>query len=70
MKNNKKKIISLNKQLDKFFKDIKSLPTNDINKILFNIELFKNKYLIRRNIKDTNLYESVNVRSIINYLKL
>ena len=52
-----KKITSINKRLNTIFKDMRNLPFEDINKILFNIELLKNKHLHRTKQGDFELYE-------------
>lgn len=52
-----KKITSINKRLNTIFKDIRRLPFEDINKVLFNIELLKNEYLHRTKQGDYELYE-------------
>jgi len=71
----KNKIMSINKRLNTIFKDIKSLPFEDINKILFNIELLKNKYLHRTKQGDFELYEEeediklVDLKAMIDSLK-
>ena len=64
------KIKSINKRLESIFKDIKGLPFNDTDKILFNIELLKNKYLHRIKHEKTSLYEeTANLRAVLNDLK-
>ncbi len=65
---NSNKTKSINKRLSLVFKDLKTMPFEDVNKILFNIELLKNKYLYRKKQKKIKLYE-VNIREIINKIK-
>ena len=62
---NNNKIKSINKRLETIFKDLKTMPFKEINKILFNIELLKNKYLYRIKQDDLNLYEEINIKEII-----
>ncbi len=70
---NSNKIKSINKQLNTIFKDLKSLPIDDVNKVLFNIELFKNKYLKRTKQSNLSLYEmnkGITIKGIIKNIKL
>jgi len=55
--NNDNKIKSINKKLETIFKAIKNLHFEDIDKILFNIELLKNKHLNRIKQNNVDLYE-------------
>ena len=69
------KIKSINKKLETIFKAIKTLPFEDIDKVLFNIELLKNKHLNRIKQNKADLYEKeedlklVDLRAMIKDLK-
>ncbi len=72
---NSNKIKSINKRLESIFKDTKGLPFDDIEKVLFNIELLKNKYLNRIKQNKADLYEDkeavklVDLKAMIKGLK-
>jgi len=64
------RITTVNKKLETVFKSIQTLPFKDIEKILFNIEILKNKYLYRFKQKTADLYENeMDMRKLIQDLE-
>ena len=62
--NKSNKVKSINKRLEMVFKDLETMSFEDINKILFNVDILKNKYLHKNKQGKTESYK-IKIRDII-----
>ena len=62
--NKSNKVKSINKRLEMVFKDLETMSFEDINIILFNVDILKNKYLHKNKQGKTESYK-IKIRDII-----
>ncbi len=66
--NKSDKIKNINKQLETIFKDLKTMTFEDVDKILVNVDLLKNKYL-QKNKQSKAKSNKIKIRDVIKKIK-